>query len=756
MTAYERFLATKQLIVANAGVDVSPGDINPKLFPFQRSLVQWALRKGRSAIFSDCGTGKTFMQLEWARLTRERTLIFAPLAVAQQTEREARLLGLDVRYVRDQSQVATPISVANYEMLAHFDASTFGAVVLDESSILKSVDGKTRSALIEAFRETPYRLCCTATPAPNDIAEFANHAEFLGIASRVEMLSMFFVHDDDGWRMKGHAVEAFYRWMASWAMMLCTPSDLGFSDDGYVLPPLNVEHMIVDGDAAAIAHAQGQLFATGLSGITGRMAARRSTIDAKVEAGVMVVNDSREQWIIWCGLNDEGRALARAIPDAVLLEGADPIETKVARITAFLDGTARVLVTKTSIAGFGLNLQTCHNMMFLGLSDSYESYYQAVRRSWRFGQEQPVRVVVVMSDIELPILDNVQRKEAAATETVARMVERVSGYEREELGLVNVQRNGYHPDEAVGDGYRLMLGDCVDRMKDLPAESVDVSVFSPPFLSLYVYSDSIRDMGNSKSEAEFFDHFSYMQRELLRITKPGRLAAVHCADVPAMLARDGYIGLKDLPGQLIASFIAAGWVFHGRVTIDKNPQVQALRTKSKGLLFSQMEKDATWSRPGLADQVLLFRKPGDNAVPVQPDITRQQWILWARPIWYAADYTPGTFDDNGGSTKSGQGGRDGISETDTLNVAEGRANDDERHIAPLQLGTIERCIRLWSNKNETVFSPFAGIGSEGYEAIKRGRRFVGVELKPEYYEAAKRNLERAIASRQQIAMALDA
>jgi len=756
MTTYERFLDAKQLIVANAGVNVSPGDINPKLFLFQRTLVQWALRKGRSAIFSDCGTGKTFMQLEWARLTGERTLIFAPLAVAQQTEREARLLGLDVRYIRDQSQIATPISITNYEMLAHFDPSTFGAVVLDESSILKSVDGKTRSALIEAFRETPYRLCCTATPAPNDIAEFANHAEFLGIASRVEMLSMFFVHDDDGWRMKGHAIEAFYRWMASWAMMLRTPSDLGFSDDGYVLPPLNVEHMIVDGDAAAIAQAQGQLFATGLSGITGRMAARRSTIEAKVAAGAAVVNDSREQWIIWCGLNDEGRALAMAIPDAVLVEGADPIETKVARITAFLDGTARVLVTKASIAGFGLNLQACHNMMFLGLSDSYESYYQAVRRSWRFGQEHPVRVVVVMSDIELPILDNVQRKEAAAAETVARMVERVSGYEREELGLVNVHRNGYHPDESVGDGYRLMLGDCVDRMKDLPAESVDLSVFSPPFLSLYVYSDSIRDMGNSKNEAEFFDHFSYMQRELLRITKPGRLAAVHCADVPAMLARDGYIGLKDLPGQLIASFIAAGWVFHGRVTIDKNPQVQALRTKSNGLLFSQMEKDATWSRPGLADQVLLFRKPGDNAVPVQPDITRQQWILWARPIWYAADYTPGTFDDNGGSTKSGQGGRDGISETDTLNVAEGRANDDERHIAPLQLGTIERCIRLWSNKNETVFSPFAGIGSEGYEAIKRGRRFVGVELKPEYYEAAKRNLERAIASRQQIAMALDA
>ena len=756
MDNYAAFLETKSVLVANAGVSVSPSKVHPLLFPFQRTLVQWALRKGRSAIFSDCGTGKTLMQLEWARLTGERTLILAPLAVAQQTERESHRLGMDARYVRNQAAVTGQISVTNYEMLSHFDTSQFGAVVLDESSILKSIDGKTRTALIEAFRETPYRLCCTATPAPNDIAEFANHADFLGIASRAEMLAMFFVHDDDGWRMKGHAVEAFYRWMASWAMMMRTPSDLGFSDEGYVLPALNVEHVTVDGDAQAIAQAQGQLFSMGMGGIVGRSAARKATIAEKIEAASRIVNASEDQWIVWCGLNDEGRAFADACPDAVLIEGADSIETKVKRIGSFLDGSARVMVTKTRIVGFGLNLQHCHNMLFIGLSDSYEAYYQAVRRSWRFGQTSPVRVVVVISDIEMPILENVQRKEATATETVAMMVERVAGYEREELGLVTVNRNGYHKDDAVGDGFHLMLGDCAERIRELPDNSIDLSIFSPPFLSLYVYSDSIRDMGNSKDEAEFFEQFAYMQAELLRVTKPGRLAAVHCADVPAMLARDGYIGLKDLPGQITASFNATGWIFHGRVSIDKNPQVQALRTKSKGLLFVQLEKDSTWSRPGLSDQILLFRKPGENAVPVKPDITREEWILWARPVWYAADYIPGTGSKAGGAThKSGLGDVDlGIRETDTLNVAEGRTSDDERHIAALQLGTIERCIRLWSNKGETVFSPFAGIGSEGYEALLRDRKFIGIELKRAYFDTARRNLQRAVDSRTQIRMAL--
>jgi len=276
-----------------------------------------------------------------------------------------------------------------------------------------------------------------------------------------------------------------------------------------------------------------------------------------------------------------------------------------------------------------------------------------------------------------------------------------------------------------GDGWTLTNGDCVDGLSQLAAESVDLSVYSPPFVSLFTYTASPRDLGNCRSAEEFFEHFGFVIRELLRVTKPGRLTCCHVAQIAAMLERDGYIGLKDFRGQTIAAFQAHGWIYHGEVCIDKDPQAQAIRTKAKGLLFVQMRKDSSWSRPALADYILLFRKPGENAVPIQPDITNEDWIHWARPNWY------------------------GIRESDTLQVTEGRDDDDERHICPLQLGTIERCLRLWSNRGERVLSPFAGIGSEGYEAIRLGRRFVGFELKPSYAALAVRNLRAAEQARTQ-------
>ena len=283
-------------------------------------------------------------------------------------------------------------------------------------------------------------------------------------------------------------------------------------------------------------------------------------------------------------------------------------------------------------------------------------------------------------------------------------------------------------DQTITPSYALYNGDSAEVMPALPDNSVDLSIFSPPFLSLYTYSPTPRDVGNSRTPEEFWAHFGFVMRELLRITKPGRNACVHVAQVPAMLVRDGYIGMKDFRGQTIAAFEAEGWIYHGEVCIDKDPQAQAIRTKSKSLLFTQLRKDASWLRPALADYILVFRKPGENAVPVLPDLTNDEWIEWARPVWY------------------------GIRESDTLNVAEGREEQDERHICPLQLGTIERCVRLWSNAGETVFTPFAGIGSEVYEAVRLGRRGVGIELKPSYFRAARRNLERVTQRKNQLSM----
>jgi len=432
---YQSFLAQKKVIAQTSGIDVRLEDIHPLLFPFQRTLVQWALRKGRAALFADTGLGKSFMQLEWARLTNKRTLILAPLSVAKQTVNEAKKIDVEVHYTRSGKDLAEGINITNYEMLEHFNADDFGAVVLDESSILKSLDGKTRSRLIEMFVDVPFRLCCTATPAPNDIAEIANHAEFLGVMSRVEMLAMFFVHDSNSgaqanWRLKKHAQEPFYRWLASWSMSVKKPSDLGtFSDDGYNLPELTIKPLIVETDFKP----GNALFYTKLSGIQGRAEARRGTLDDKLDEIFSLVHSNQEQWILWCGMNAESSSLAKLLPDAIEVTGSDSIEKKIAAIEGFQEGKYRIVITKAKIAGYGINLQNCHNMAFVGIGDSFESYYQCIRRCYRFGQTHPVNAYIVISEIEQEIYANVMRKEKEATTMSEKLIEHVKQFEQKEL-----------------------------------------------------------------------------------------------------------------------------------------------------------------------------------------------------------------------------------------------------------------------------------------------------------------------------------
>ena len=716
---YSDFLATKRIHSESVGHDVSPDAIHPMLFPFQRALTRWAIRKGRGAIFADTGLGKTFMQLEWARLIGKRALIVAPLTVAQQTIEQAKLIGLDVNLTRDGT-ILPGINITNYEMIHHFDARGIDAVVLDESSILKAIAGKTRKKLTELFSETPYRLCCTATPAPNDIAEIANHAEFLGIKTRADMLATFFVHDDQGWRLKGYAADSFYRWMASWGMAVRHPSDIGYDDEGFILPELTVDPLWVDSAFTR----PGELFFGGLKGIRDRAKMRKETTAERVAATAEMVNKNGDQWIVWCGLNDEGRMAAEMIRGAILVEGQMSTDRKTERIRGFQHGEHRVLVTKPRIAGFGMNFQHCAKMAFLGLSDSWESYYQCIRRCWRFGQKAPVNAVIVLSDLEREILQNVQRKEQEANAMAEELIEHVKNFEKAEIEGAEAKYE-YKTKAIEGDGWRLMLGDSAERMAEIEADSVGLSVFSPPFLSLYTYTPSERDVGNSQDPVEFFKHFGFIMDQLMRVTMPGRNVCVHVAQVPALLARDGFIGVKDFRGQTIAEFERHGWVYHGEVCIDKNPQAQAIRTHAKALLFAQLKKDASWLRPALADYILVFRKPGDNPEAVHPDVDNETWIQWARPVWY------------------------GIQESDTLNVAEARADKDDRHICPLQLGVIERCIRLWSNPEDLVCDPFAGIGSTGHMAIHLGRRAVMCELKQSYFKAAARNMHKVSQQKRQ-------
>lgn len=425
--SYADFLATKQARSTQIGPVVAPEELHPTLFDFQRHITSWAIGKGRAAIFADCGLGKTLMQCEWARSVGETVLILAPLSVARQTVRDAQKIDMDVRYVRSVDQVTGPgVWISNYEMADHFDADHFDAVVLDESSILKNNTGATRNKLISQWRNTKYRLACTATPAPNDVAELTNHAEFLGAMSRGEMLAAYFVHDDDGWRMKGHAIGPMFDWMATWATALRRPSDLGFEDEGYVLPSLNIHAEVVGVNEAP----EGQLFATDLGGIGGRHEVRRKTLADRVARAASLAADSGEQWIVWCGLNDEATQVAAALgDDAANVEGSWSPEAKAEALEAFQDREIRVLVTKPSIAGFGMNFQNAHKMSFVGLSDSYEAYYQAIRRCWRFGQTQPVDVHIVVSELEQQIVQNVRRKESEASVVTARLVDRMRARE---------------------------------------------------------------------------------------------------------------------------------------------------------------------------------------------------------------------------------------------------------------------------------------------------------------------------------------
>jgi hypothetical protein len=418
MTTYADFLATKKRAVQATGVDVAAGDLDPRLFGFQAHVTAWALRRGRAAVWMDTGLGKTAVQVEWARRIADRTgarpLILAPLAVAEQTVRMAGdLLDVPVRYVADQAEAdaAGGIVISNYDRLHLLDPAAYGAVVLDESSVIKDVTTKTRDKLLAAFRSTPYRLACSATPAPNDVAELANHAEFLGAAKREHMLATYFLHDEDGWRLKGHAGDAMYRWMATWAVALRKPSDLGYPDDGYDLPPLRILPHFV---AADVDPGDG-LFAATIGGVGGRARVRRETLAARVDAAVRIVAaEPDEPWLLWCGLNEEADRLAAAIPGAVNVHGAMPAAEKTRALLGFADGTVKTLVTKPSIAGFGMNWQRCARMAFVGLSDSYEAYYQSIRRCYRFGQQRPVDAHIVLSDLESEIAANVARKERDA------------------------------------------------------------------------------------------------------------------------------------------------------------------------------------------------------------------------------------------------------------------------------------------------------------------------------------------------------
>jgi len=706
---YNEFLETKKKSFIESGFDVNEENLNPKLKDFQKYGLKVALKKGKFAFFFDCGLGKTFTQLEWAKQvslhTNKKVLILAPLAIVQQTKDEAIKFGIDTKH----------FDITNYDQLTNIldTINEYSGIVLDESSILKGRDGKTSSLILETFKGTPYKLACTATPSPNDHMELGQHSEFLGGMSYLEMLAMYFVHDGgetSKWRLRKHAKDVFWQYVATWSMAIDNPSTLGFCSEGYNLPEIEyIEHFI------SVENTSSSLFNDVAVSATDLHKDLNRSFDARIEKTLELVNSNNDQWIVWGLKNSETDTLSKLLENSVNVQGSDKPEYKAKHLNGFAKNEFKTLITKTSIASFGMNYQQCHQMVFMSYDFKFEAFYQAVRRCYRFGQVNKVQVHILIPETQTNVRQTILDKQERHFE----MIKEMANYSAQTNYKTNKSKVMINNKEVKTSNYHLINGDCVQESSKLPDNCADLAVFSPPFAELYVYSDKEEDMGNVANYKQFEQHFKFLIPQIKRTLKPGRICAIHCMDLPIQKGKEGYIGLRDFSGMLIQWFQDLGFVYHSRVTIWKNPVTEMQRTKALGLLHKTIKKDSSMTRVGIPDYVLFFRNEGDNEVPITHQDTDPSrldylpvdlWQKYASPVWYDVDYSR------------------------TLQYRSGRDGNDEKHICPLQLDTIERVIHLYSNKGETVISYFGGIGSEGCSAIKMDRKSISIELKESYFK----------------------
>lgn len=727
---YQEFLERKIVRVPDAGFDVKEADLNKHLFDFQRWIVKTALKKGRYAIFADCGLGKTLMQLEFAnqvvRHTGQSFLILAPLNVVGQTLQEAKKFGIETN--RYEQQTSVGVYITNYEMLEHISIKDFAGVVLDESSILKNFTGVYKNRIIEMFAETPYKLACTATPSPNDLNELGNHSEFLDVLDTQDMRTKWFVRDEgmNNYRLKKHAERDFFSWVSSWAVMLSKPSDIGFSADGYDLPELHFHSQVIKTKKKN----NGKLFNdTVVSATTFNQELRITLID-RMDKVADIVNGSDESFIIWVNQDAEADKVKQLVPDAVEVRGSDKPSVKEQRFLGFGNDEFRVLLTKTKMGRFGLNYQHCHNQVFAALDFSFENLYQAIRRSYRFGQKHPVHIYLITTDTMGNVIQAIKRKEEQHKQMQKEMIDAVN---KAKSGQVYGLKTQYDFREFKTDEAWLMQGDSTQEIKRLADDSIDLIVYSPPFSSLFTYSNYIHDMGNNESDADFFEQYSFLLKELYRVLRPGRLIAVHTKDLARYKNSSGFSGLYNFTGEHHTAMENAGFKYHSKVTIWTDPVLEMQRTKTQRLLYKQLTTDSSYSGIGMSEYVTIFRKWEGNEEDWKPieNINRDNfpldiWQQWASPVWMD------------------------IRRTDVLNGPEGTAQGDEKHICPLQLDVIHRLVNLYSNKGETVFTPFLGIGSEPYVAIKNERKAIGIELKDSYFDVAVKNVQAAIEGKKQV------
>lgn len=539
MNNYDDFLKQKQKTFIESGFEINQSELNPLLKDFQKYAVSVALRKGKFALFFDCGLGKTFCQLEWAKHVKNKTnkkvLVLAPLAIVEQTKTEAHKFNIELDV----------FDITNYDQLKNIDETQYAGVVLDESSILKGRDGKMSRLIIDKFKSTPYKLACTATPSPNDHMELGQHSEFLNTMTYQEMLAMYFVHDGgetSKWRLRKHAIDDFWKFVASWSMSIDNPKTLGFNSDGYNLPEIEyIEHAI------KVENNTNTLFNDVAVSATDLHKDLKRSFEDRINKTIELVNSNNEQWIIWALSNEETNELKKRIPEAINVQGSDSPEFKAKHLNGFAKGEFRVLITKTSIASMGMNYQNCHNMVFTSYDFKFEQFYQAVRRCYRFGQTNNVKVHLLIPESQANVRNSILEKQSKHFEMITQMAK----YSADNDYKQNVSKVVVKQKEVKTDEYWVLNGDCVEESRKISDNQVDLCVFSPPFPALYVYSDDPKDMNNVSDYTQFETHFKFLIPEIKRVLKSGRICAVHCMDVPLQKGKDGDIGLRDFSGKLI-------------------------------------------------------------------------------------------------------------------------------------------------------------------------------------------------------------
>jgi len=813
------------------GIDYSAQELDLPLplpdvmFDYQKVITRVSWRKKRYACFADAGLGKTLIFLELARQLAhlgKKTLIISPLMIINQTIEESMKFygdGFHIvnLYTRQHYGGIGPnnirafakdskfkVGIINYDKFRQpIDLSGIDCVVLDESGILKSGTGIIRTNLIECTSGVEYKYCYSATPAPNSRIEYAQHAVFLEqIRAANEMYAMFFVNKENKWVLRRHGSDAFYRFLSGWSIFIRHPSAYGFNDNLKDLPPwkeikIPVEMTQEQLSLIATITTRQQPTLPGLAKKPNGMKERGQY--SQISKGFLyhrqadithvasnkpttirniLADHPGEYAIIWCVYDEEGETIAQELREHTNLKiahltGKTPQEKRLQQLEDFRHGHLEVMISKPRLLGFGLNFQHVTIEIFSGLRDSFEEYYQAIKRAHRYGQTETLKVFLPYTSYEEVMLTNVLRKQERAEYDFA-IQERLyinSLFDELQEYLEADRRPSQKEtvimqEPAITEHYELYHVDSISSMLDGLAEnSVDFAIFSPPFRNdIYAYTNELGDMGNSggvgeEGKYEFMLHFSFFLAGLRRAMKPGRLVACHVMQAPLRKGLDGVVGISDFRGDVIRAFCEQGFFQFGEVVILKNPQAQSIRLHINSLQFSTLERDRAQIVPSFPDYLLLFKKPGDNPAPIDnSEITRNEWIEFADAVWQEETYNhPGSnpaltipqearFDEYMATLA---GVWHDIKETDTLNspYARGRTKEFEnadKHVCPLQLSLISRALKLWSLPQDTILSPFAGIGSEGVETIKLERYFIGMELKREYFLDAVRNLDQAV------------